>query len=155
MDHEVRDILVGMKTALSEGWIQGELQTEQGVCVYGALATTGAMMPSWGTCGPNGVKGRVTQDIEPGPMLTVYPNSPADKAMTMLCLEVGVKNQNELALWNDEEGRTVDDIINAIDALLLRGTPKPKRSIFRRFALKEKGQNRAKVKEEACASQVE
>ena len=138
MDPQVRDILVSLKTHVSEGWIQGDMQTDEGVCLYGALVKAGGMQAIWGVCGSNQVKGRTDSDYTPGPIWAMSEEDPGAKAMMLIAEEVGVQDVNELALWNDAEGRTVDDITNAIDRVLLKGVEKPKRNIIKRFFVKEK-----------------
>jgi hypothetical protein len=138
MDPQVRKILVDMKAAVSEGWVQGDLMNEQGgVCLYGALIKSANIPTRWGYCvGPNHVKGR--SGYMPGPMWTMEEDTPAYHAMQLFAEAVGVESVSDLALWNDAKERTVDDITSTIDAILLKVTPEPKRNVFRRVMLRER-----------------
>lgn len=136
MDSEIREILVGMKAILSEGWIQGDLETEEGVCVYGALARAAKLPAGYGVCGPDVVKGRDHgQDI--GPMYMIPNDSKAMQAITVLAAQIGVSDIKLLALWNDEAGRSINEITNAIDHILLRDCA-PKKNTFKRISHKDK-----------------
>lgn len=115
MEAAVRSILVGMKQELSKGWVQKELETPEGVCVYGAMAKAARLQQ--GSCfGRGNVQGR-SGGIGWGYHFHIA--KPEGQAIAMVAAEVGTTFQ-ELALWNDADGRTVDDITDAIDRLLLR-----------------------------------
>lgn len=116
MEAAVRDILVGMKQELSKGWVQKHMVTDEGVCVYGALAKTANLR-----CGPS-IGGPVQGRNGVGMAYLLPLGSPGDRAIRMLAVEAGTTWQ-ELALWNDTDGRTVDEVVDAIDRLLLRNAP--------------------------------
>lgn len=116
MEARTREVLVGMKSELSKGWVQGELQNLDGVCLYGALIRVGELH-----CGPNwrsspAVKGRTNESSSLSYYLDL--NSSEGKAIVAISDEIGV-NWNDLALWQDEPGRTLDDLINVIDRILI------------------------------------
>ena len=134
MDSGVRDLLVSMKSELSKGWTQGELENDEGVCLFGALVISGDVVNTWGTCGSNNVKGRSDNPYVAGPMYRIHDDTKEAEALGYIATEVGVKSIRDLALWNDAKGRTVDDVINAIDNVLLKN-PRPRRrlkNLFRR-----------------------
>lgn len=118
MEAEVRNILVGMKRELSKGWIQEKLDDGENVCVYGALIRVGNC-PLQVSYGP-GVRGRSTSGIRLSRVFNL--KAPEGKAIIAIANEAGTTWQ-DLALWNDADGRTVDDVVDAIDRVLLREQP--------------------------------
>jgi hypothetical protein len=144
VDAEVREVLVGMKTELSKGWVQKDLIREDGVCLYGAVIAAAGIEPQLA----DGDRKRNVMDVKgrnsANPILgadgrrrsaslvcvsyTFSFDSPAGRAMRAISAEVGVGLEN-LALWNDESGRTVDEIVAAIDRILLRDEAAPGRRI--------------------------
>lgn len=117
MDEKVRDVLVAMKAELSNGWVQGELQNDRGVCLYGSVVRT-CNLP-YGPVGPfaEGVKGRLNDVSRNSYYLEL--TRPEGKAIVAIGNEIGV-SWDDLALWQDEPGRTVDDLIAVIDLILLK-----------------------------------
>lgn len=116
LSSEARDILVKMKGHLSQGWIQGTLIQDNNVCLFGALVKS-ADLPYGVVCGSKIIKGRdynpniASHNIEYG--------SVAAEAIEAIAKETN-RNLLDLALWNDEKERTVDDIVNVIDTILNR-----------------------------------
>lgn len=119
MEVEVRNILVGMKEELSKGWAQKGLMTEEGVCVYGAM-TKAAKLPQKPCFGGGPIQGR--SGAAAGMAYVLNLEGPKGRAIKMLAAEVGTTFE-ELALWNDTPGRTVDEVVDAIDRVLLRDMP--------------------------------
>lgn len=124
MDPKVREILTGMKAELSKGWIQGDIQDDDGVCLYGALVRAGDLRigPSAGHC-PS-IKGRETP--AGGMSFFIPEDTPEGNAMIAISNELGVE-MTDLALWQDDPSRTVDDVVAVIDRVLLKEESKPTR----------------------------
>ena len=116
-EQAVRAIFLKTKAELSKGWIQGNLVKKEGVCLFGALAR-GADLPVV-KCDGSGeyAKGRYDGAASPG-YVFVW-STPAGRAVRFMAETAGLPWQ-EMALWNDEEGRTVEEVVSLIDRCLAR-----------------------------------
>lgn len=121
MKGEVRDILVGMKEALSKGWIQGTVKSRKGVCLFGAAVQAGDL-EAHPIVSDGCVKGRTGTKGVWSYGFTIESDSVVKEALDLISEEVGV-TYGSLALWNDHPGRTVDEVVAVIDSLLLEDLP--------------------------------
>lgn len=121
MESEVRNILVGMKEALSKGWIQGHIQNKKGVCLFGAAVKAGGLAPH-PIVSDGCVKGRTGEEGVWSYGFTIESDSAVKETLDLIAEKVGVV-YGSLALWNDRQGRTVDEIVAVIDSLLLEDLP--------------------------------
>lgn len=118
MTDEVRQVLVGMKSELSRGWIQNNLSRHDGVCLYGAVFRV-CNIPGEPSDGRSDVKSRSGGNVK----YTWCWDEPEGIAIKLLAKQAGV-SWDELAVWNDMEGRTQAEVVGLIDKTLMRHAPK-------------------------------
>jgi len=123
-----RAILVEMKERLSVGWTQGDLQRGDGVCLFGALIYSKTAGTSVKACPRDekidGVRGRSGDGANYRMVMgeADTPNeTPLGQAIRLLAAEAGVP-MLDLARWNDAEGRTHEEVVGLIDAVLMKDT---------------------------------
>jgi hypothetical protein len=119
MNNETRQVLLNMKEHLSRGWVQGKLMDDGGgVCLLGSIVRGGGLatreqLPDKITC----VWIKDDRCFHKVPL-----GSPQEHAMVVLTKALMARlglAEADLSLWNDEAGRTVDDVVGLIDGVLV------------------------------------
>lgn len=123
-DKSLQQVLLAMKESLTKGWIQGDFKQDDGFCLYGAVNEAADLHPRLTTIRAGTVRGRGSQ-MGPGSITRAYvleDKPEALQAMQLIADAAGV-DLLELALWNDAEGRTQEEVVALIDKALLTLEP--------------------------------
>jgi hypothetical protein len=115
LDIETRQVLLNMKAELSKGWVQGDLKTKKGVCIFGATLQVCDVPLRYDDRLPV-LRGRGVKTADE-PTYVMEDDSAAFLATEALARQAGVP-WDELALWNDDPARTHEEIVGLIDATL-------------------------------------
>lgn len=126
LSQEARTILLDMKGKLSAGWIKGSIFNENGMCLLGAAAKAGNLMPTTHR-NPDAILAKNRSSTQSRFHFHVMSDTPLAKAMLALAETAGI-SWEDLAVWNDDPNRTHQEIIDLIDKTLESSVPSPHES---------------------------